>query len=81
MADAGAQHIDDAAIGDLVADAGEEGASRRRVSVDRQRADKVGLGRVDEGRELDQVQRVCAVVVVPAALDIVVGAGKGGGVL
>ena len=75
------QNIDYAARCDLVPHTGQKGAPHRRVGVDRQRVDKVGLGCMDESRELGEVKRVGPVVVVPAALDIVVGAGKGGGVL
>jgi len=63
VADAPPQHVNDTALCDLPAQAGEKFASVRTVLGDTQPRDDRGLGRVQKGQQLRQVQRVLAVEV------------------
>ena len=87
--DAVAEDGDGAAFGDLALEAGEELAAGGAVLVEAEGGGGVGLGGVEEGAELDEVDAVLAVVVVMVAggpADAAVGGGgfadgaAGGGV-
>ena len=67
MLDAVAEDIDGAAIGDLALKADEELAAGGAVLVEAEGGGGVGLGGVEEGAELDEVDAVLAVVVVVVA--------------
>ena len=67
--DAVAQHVDDAALADLALQAGQELAPRRAVLVEVERLGRLGLGGLQEGAELRQVDAVLAVVVLGLAAD------------
>ena len=65
--DAVAEDVDGAAFGDLALEAGEELAAGGAVLVEAEGGGGVGLGREEEGAELDEVDAVLAVVVVVVA--------------
>ena len=65
--DAVTQHVDGAALGDLALQPGQEFAPRWAVFGQSQRFRSLGLGRTQEGRELDQIDAVLALVVVEVA--------------
>ena len=65
--DAVAEDIDRAALRDLALETGEELAARGTVLVEAEGGGGVGLGGVEEGSELDEVDAVLAVVVVMVA--------------
>ena len=76
--DAVPEDIDGATLGDLALEAGEELAAGGAVLVEAEGGGGVGLGGVEEGAELDEVDAVLAVVVVVVAggpVDAAVGAG------
>ena len=65
--DAVAKDFDGAAFGDLALEAGEELAAGGAVFVEAEGGGGAGLGGVEEGTELDEVDAVFAVVVVVVA--------------
>ena len=72
--------VDGAAFGDLTLEAGEELAAGGAVFVEAEGGGGVGLGGVEEGVELDEVDAVLAVIVVMVAggpADAAVGRGGG----
>ena len=69
MLEAGAQHVDRAAPCDLALQPREEVSPRRAVVREVERFRDLALGRLEEHRELDEVDRIRAVVVVWAAFD------------
>ena len=62
-----AEDVDGAVFGDLALEAGEELAAGGTVFVEAEGGGGVGLGGVEEGAELDEVDAVLAVVVVVVA--------------
>lgn len=67
MSHAFAQHIDDPALGYLPLHPREESAPGRAVLAQRQGFRHLGLGRLHEGGQLDQIDTILAVVVEIAA--------------
>ena len=65
--DAVAENIDGAALRDLALQAGEELATGGAVLVESESGGRVGLGGVEEGAQLDEIDAVLAVVVVMVA--------------
>ena len=65
--DAVAEDLDGAAFGDLALESGQELAAGGAVFVEAEGGGGVGLGGVEEGAELDEVDAVLAVVVVVVA--------------
>ena len=67
MVDAVAQHVNAAALGYLALESGQEFAACWAVLGQSERCRGFGLGGTQEGRELDQIDAVLAVVVVEVA--------------
>lgn len=75
--DAGTQHVDGAALGDLALQAGQELAPRRPVLAQRQRIGRLRLGFPQKARKLRQVHAVLAVIVIRVPADPARRVGRG----
>ena len=64
-----AEDVDDAAASDLPFQAGEELTSGGVIVLERECCSDLGLGRVHERRQLDEIHAVAAVIVGRVALE------------